>query len=197
MDKTRNVAVIVGSLRKESINRRVANALIELAYASLKLEIVEIGQLPIYNQDEDAKPPTAWTTFHVRIKSADAVLFVTRLPELCALQCTIVTRESCPDSAVRHQPRTRSRALPLSACHGLIQEPYFLARRMKPRGRQTKISLAHALVSLALSFSDDEESDVVAALERRKRQRNSVFGRGIDHSFHPMDLFVEHTRTGE
>ncbi len=77
MDKTHNVAVVVGSLRKDSINRKVANALIDLAPASLKLGIVEIGQLPIYNQDEDASPPAAWTVFRERIKSADAVLFVT------------------------------------------------------------------------------------------------------------------------
>lgn len=77
MDKSRNVAVIVGSLRKESINRKVANALSELAPASLKLSIVEIGQLPIYNQDVDENPPAAWTQFRERIRAADAVLFVT------------------------------------------------------------------------------------------------------------------------
>ena len=77
MEKTHNAAVVVGSLRKDSINRKVATALIELAPASLKLGIVEIGQLPIYNQDEDVSPPAAWTAFRERIKSADAVLFVT------------------------------------------------------------------------------------------------------------------------
>ena len=77
MDKTFNVAVIVGSLRKDSINRRLALALIDLAPTSLKLDIVEIGQMPIYNQDEDASPPAAWAAFRERIKSADAVLFVT------------------------------------------------------------------------------------------------------------------------
>lgn len=77
MEKTYNVAVIVGGLRKGSINREVANALIDLAPAALRLGIVEIGQLPIYNQDEDVSPPAAWTSFRERIKSADAVLFVT------------------------------------------------------------------------------------------------------------------------
>ena len=57
MDKTRDVAVIVGSLRKDSIDRKVANALAEVARASLKLSIVEIGHLPIYNQDVDDAPP--------------------------------------------------------------------------------------------------------------------------------------------
>ncbi|HME84019.1 MAG TPA: NAD(P)H-dependent oxidoreductase [Roseiarcus sp.] len=77
MDKTYDVAVIVGSLRKDSVNRKVANALAELAPAELKLSIVEIGQLPLYNQDGDENPPPEWTAFRERIKAADAVLFVT------------------------------------------------------------------------------------------------------------------------
>src|SRR5260370_40455964 len=77
MDKVRDVAVIVGSLRRDSINRKVANALAELAPAELKLRIVEIAELPIYNQDGDETPPAAWTEFRARIRRADAVLFVT------------------------------------------------------------------------------------------------------------------------
>jgi chromate reductase len=72
-----NVAVFVGSLRQDSLNRKVANALAALAPASLKLEVVEIGQLPLYNQDDDAHPPPAWSAFRQRVKAADAVLFVT------------------------------------------------------------------------------------------------------------------------
>lgn len=77
MDKARNVAVIVGSLRKDSLNRKVANALAGLAPAALKLSIIDIGHLPIYNQDSDENPPAAWTEFRERIKASDAVLFVT------------------------------------------------------------------------------------------------------------------------
>src|SRR5689334_670435 len=77
MPNARNVAVLVGSLRKDSINRKVAHALIERAPSSLRLEIVEIGELPLYDQDGDANPPTPWTTFRQRVKAADAVLFVT------------------------------------------------------------------------------------------------------------------------
>src|ERR1700741_1927438 len=77
MANPRDVAVMVGSLRKGSINRKVATALRELAPASLKLEIIEIGHLPLYNQDQDAKPPAEWTAFRQRIKDADAILFVT------------------------------------------------------------------------------------------------------------------------
>jgi chromate reductase len=77
MDKTFTVAVIVGSLRKDSINRKVANALIEVAPANLKCEIVEIGQLPLYNQDSDAAPPAVYTAFRDKIRPFGAVLFVT------------------------------------------------------------------------------------------------------------------------
>ena len=73
----KDIVVIVGSLRKESFNRKMAHALIGLAPAALKLEIVEIGQLPLYNQDLDAEPPAAWKEFRARIKKADGVLFVT------------------------------------------------------------------------------------------------------------------------
>lgn len=77
MKNTYHVAVIVGSLRKASINRQVAHALTELAPPQLKLELVEIGHLPHYNQDTDENPPAVFTEFRDRIKAADAVLFVT------------------------------------------------------------------------------------------------------------------------
>jgi chromate reductase len=77
MANPRDVAVLVGSLRKDSINRKVGHALIEVAPQSLKLEIVEIGHLPLYNQDNDANPPDSWSAFRERIRRADAVLFVT------------------------------------------------------------------------------------------------------------------------
>jgi chromate reductase len=73
-----NVCVLVGSLRKASFSRMLANALISLAPSSLQLDIVEIGQLPFYNQDLETNPPPApWATFRQRVKAADAVLFVT------------------------------------------------------------------------------------------------------------------------
>ncbi len=77
MSSVRDVAVFVGSLRKASINRKVAKALIELAPPSLAMEIVEIGQLPHYDQDLDADPPPSWKGFRDRVRAADAVLFVT------------------------------------------------------------------------------------------------------------------------
>src|SRR5713226_6501463 len=77
MATTRDVAVFVGSLRKESFSRKMAKALAAIAPASLKLEIVEIGQLPLYNQDDEANPPAATKAFKARVRKADAVLFVT------------------------------------------------------------------------------------------------------------------------
>lgn len=77
MSKVFNVAVLVGSLRKDSINRKVALALAELAADNLKLTIVEIGDLALYNEDIDVTPPASYTTFRDQIRPADAVLFVT------------------------------------------------------------------------------------------------------------------------
>jgi chromate reductase len=74
---TRKIAVIVGSLRQESFNRKVAKSLMLLAPPTLDMEIVEIGQLALYNQDDDANPPATYTEFRERIKSVDGVLFCT------------------------------------------------------------------------------------------------------------------------
>jgi chromate reductase len=78
MTKTRNVAVIVGSLRKDSLNRKASLALAEQAPEGVELSIVEIGDLPHYDEDvEAAGPPEAWTRFREQIAASDAVLFVT------------------------------------------------------------------------------------------------------------------------
>jgi chromate reductase len=78
MNPTRNIAVFVGSLRKESFNRKIAHALAAAALPTLKLEIIEIGDLPLYNQDLDNDaPPAAWVAFRKKVKTFDAVLFVT------------------------------------------------------------------------------------------------------------------------
>jgi len=76
---TRDVAVFVGSLRREAFSRKTARALIAVAPEALQLEIVEIGQLPLYNQDYDdvGPPPDTYAPFRQRVRAADAVLFVT------------------------------------------------------------------------------------------------------------------------
>jgi chromate reductase len=73
----KKIAVLVGSLREGSFNRKMANALIEVAPDSLDLEIVEIGGLPFYNQDLDEDPPAAWTAFRECLRKFDGILFVT------------------------------------------------------------------------------------------------------------------------
>jgi chromate reductase len=77
MDRKFKVAVLVGSLRKESYNRKMARALAAVAPPSLELSLVEIGDLPHYNQDFEADPPSAVRDFRQRIAAFDAVLFVT------------------------------------------------------------------------------------------------------------------------
>jgi chromate reductase len=79
MSNPLDIAVLVGSVRKESFSRKAALALAQQAPASLKLEIVDIGGLPMYNQDldDEGQPPAAWTAFRDRIRKADGLLFVT------------------------------------------------------------------------------------------------------------------------
>jgi len=73
----KKVAVIVGSLKKNSLNRLTAKAAIELAPDSLSFEFLEIGQLQLYNQDLDATPTADWVAFREALKTYDAVLFFT------------------------------------------------------------------------------------------------------------------------
>src|SRR3954468_9687495 len=78
MAQSRDIAVIVGSLREGSFSRKTARALFNLNPERLALEIVEIGALPLYNQDLDPeRPPAPWTAFRERVRAADGVLFVT------------------------------------------------------------------------------------------------------------------------
>jgi chromate reductase len=75
---TRKIAVVVGSLRNASNSLRLAHAIAAEAPRNLSFEIVEIGDLPFYNQDlETTSPPAAWTRFRNQVNTADAVLFVT------------------------------------------------------------------------------------------------------------------------
>jgi chromate reductase len=69
------IAIIVGSLRKDSLNRRVARSICAFAGELLDCSIVEIGDLPLYNQDLDTDPPEQWTRFRQAIAASDGVLF--------------------------------------------------------------------------------------------------------------------------
>ncbi len=77
MANPKDVAIFVGSLRKESFSRKTAQAFIELAPPTIRPQIVEIGQLSLYNQDLDSAMPTEWLALKQRVRAADGVLFVT------------------------------------------------------------------------------------------------------------------------
>jgi len=72
-----NVAVVVGSLRKEAFSLKIANALAKSAPASLKLDVITLHGISFFNQDLEANPPADWLSFRDKIKSSDAVIFVT------------------------------------------------------------------------------------------------------------------------
>jgi chromate reductase, NAD(P)H dehydrogenase (quinone) len=71
------IAIVVGSLRKDSINRKVARSICAFASDMLDCGIVEIGTLPLYNQDLDDSPPDDWLRFRKQIAAADGILFCT------------------------------------------------------------------------------------------------------------------------
>jgi chromate reductase len=69
------IAIIVGSLREGSINRKVARSICALRGDNLDCSMIEIGDLPLYNQDLDKDPPEQWLRFRKQIAAADGVLF--------------------------------------------------------------------------------------------------------------------------
>ena len=71
------IAVLVGSLRRDSFNKKLATALTRLAPAEFKFNTLEIGDLPLYNQDDDAHQAPQVLRIKSEIKAADGLLFVT------------------------------------------------------------------------------------------------------------------------
>lgn len=72
-----NIAIIVGSLRRDSLNKKLANAVAKLAPPEFSFKISEIGDLPLYNQDDDANQAASVKRFKGEIESANGLLFVT------------------------------------------------------------------------------------------------------------------------
>src|SRR4051812_36343875 len=70
------IAIIVGSLRKASINRNVARSICAIQGDNLDCSMIEIGDLPLYNPDLDANSPEQWVRFRQQVAAADGVLFV-------------------------------------------------------------------------------------------------------------------------
>ena len=71
------IAVVVGSLRRDSINRKLANALVKLAPPDFSFEFLKIGDLPLYNQDDDANQAVPVKRLKGEIAAAAGLLFVT------------------------------------------------------------------------------------------------------------------------
>ncbi|SBT05855.1 NADPH-dependent FMN reductase [Candidatus Accumulibacter aalborgensis] len=71
------IAVVVGSLRRDSFNRKLANALARLAPADFSFSQVEIGDLPLYNQDDDARQADSVQRLKAELAAAQGLLFVT------------------------------------------------------------------------------------------------------------------------
>jgi chromate reductase, NAD(P)H dehydrogenase (quinone) len=70
------IAIIVGSLREGSLNRKVAHSICGIRGDNLDCSLIEIGDLPLYNQDLDSTPPAQWVRFRREVAEADGVLFV-------------------------------------------------------------------------------------------------------------------------
>src|SRR5699024_3522291 len=75
--KKYNIAVIVGSLRKESFNLKTAKAMMAMAPESLSMELLDIAGLPWFNEDLEGNPPKEWVTLRENIRAADGLLFLT------------------------------------------------------------------------------------------------------------------------
>src|SRR5438067_4621417 len=72
-----NIAVIVGSLRKESFTLKIANALAKLAPDTLKLNVITLHGLSCCSQELEPNPPADWLSFREQLQKAEGVLFVT------------------------------------------------------------------------------------------------------------------------
>lgn len=77
MTTARHIAVLIGSLRADSFNRRLALALARLAPADTVLQPLAIDDLPLYNQDQEAEMPAPARRLKREIAAADALIFVT------------------------------------------------------------------------------------------------------------------------
>ena len=76
MPNSRTVALVIGSLRQDSVSRKIANAFAGLQ-PDLQFKAIGIGDLPMFNQDREARPPAEWVRFREEIAACDAILFVT------------------------------------------------------------------------------------------------------------------------
>jgi len=75
----KTIGIFVGSLRRASYSRSIANFVASLAPERYNMQVIELANLPMYNQDldDDGNPPDAWTAFRAAVKELDGLLFVT------------------------------------------------------------------------------------------------------------------------
>ncbi|HNW86834.1 MAG TPA: NAD(P)H-dependent oxidoreductase [Candidatus Limiplasma sp.] len=71
------IGIVVGSIRNGSYSRSVANYIASQSTENVSYKILEIGNLPLYNQDLDTNPPKEWVGFREQVKALDGVLFIT------------------------------------------------------------------------------------------------------------------------
>lgn len=71
---SKKIAILIGSLRKESVHRKLAHEMIRIAPEGLEMEIVEIN-MPLYNEDLDSDAPESWLTFREKMAEKDGVIF--------------------------------------------------------------------------------------------------------------------------
>lgn len=152
-----DIALLVGSLRKESYTRKVAFALRDLAPSSMKFENVPLGDLSLYNQDLDERPPREWVEFRERVRDADGVLFATpeynrSVPGVLKNAIDIGSRPY-GKSAWQYKPTgvisvTPGRLGAFGANHHLRQSLVFLDM---PCMQQPEIYISH----VAKAFDDD------------------------------------------
>ncbi|MGE8379303.1 MAG: NADPH-dependent FMN reductase, partial [Sphingobacterium sp.] len=76
---TYSIGIIVGSLRKQSYNRKIAEFILEQTPNKFNYHILEIGDLPLYNQDfdDEGNPPESYIRFRKEVAALDAILFIT------------------------------------------------------------------------------------------------------------------------
>lgn len=74
---SRNIGILVGSLRKDSLNKIVAKKLAELFPADYTVSFIEIGDLPVYNEDLEGNVPESYNRFRKEMKEQDAYVFIT------------------------------------------------------------------------------------------------------------------------
>jgi NAD(P)H-dependent FMN reductase/ketosteroid isomerase-like protein len=152
MPQSFDVAVLIGSLRKASLTRKVANALIALAPPALHCRIVEISDLAMYNEDLESSVPEPWRRFREDVTKADAVLFLT--PEYNR------SIPACIKNAIDVASRPQGKNLWSGKPAGVVSvTPYKLG------ALGANIALRHALVFINVPAMQQPEAYIAGAAD--------------------------------